>query len=145
MSQILDDAPDASSPPALAPPANRKLLIGAKAIVAYITGTAEPTDKESARKAARWLYGQLDKLPIFQLAEDATLFAYCDELDAHFAAKAAAARAARIAAAEAKAAEKEAALKAATAAAKAVRSASPNRAKPRQRARNRRSQVVAAE
>jgi hypothetical protein len=131
-SQILDDAPAASSsaPESSAPVASsRKILIGGQAITDFICGKRD-------RKTVRWLYGQLGKLPVWQLEENGALYAYPDELTAHFEKKAAEAKAAQIAAAEAKAAEKEAIIKAAAVAASRKPSRSPpNRRRERPRLR----------
>jgi hypothetical protein len=138
--QVLD-AP-ASFP---APASSRKILIGGAAIAGHITRNH---DRKVDRKVVRWLYGQVGKLPIFQLDENGTLYAFSDELDAHFEQKAAEAKAARIAIAEAKAADKEATVKAAAAAARAVRPLphrpgrqllQPGRAPPRQSGKRRRA------
>jgi hypothetical protein len=99
---------DVMERPSAAPAPGRKLLVGGANITQFILGRSD-------RKTTRWLYGQLGNLPVWQLTEGGELYAYEDELTAHFEAKASEAKAARIAAGEAKAAEKKAVLKAVTA------------------------------
>jgi hypothetical protein len=152
MTHVLDLTP---SPGRTAPTAERKLLIGGRAIATRITG--KQGDKESGSdkkrdKTVRWLYGQVGKLPIWQLEEGGTLYAFEDELIEHFESKAAEAKAARIAAAEAKATEKAAIADAAAAAAKGSRAPSrrptrhpaptAQRVRPRRRAPSERNAVT---
>jgi hypothetical protein len=116
MTQTFNDAPPPSS-------SGRKLLVGGPAITEFLIGKRD-------RKSVRWLYGQLDKLPIWRLEANGQLYAYPDELTEVFEQRAAEAKAAQIAAAAAKAAEKKA----------AARAAAPKRqlAPPRGRRRPRR-------
>jgi hypothetical protein len=99
---------DASVPATTAPAPGRILLKGGARITYAILN-------QSDEKDIRWLYGQLPHLAgvVWQLTEGGELFAWEDELMAHFEMKAAEAKGAALAAAEAKAAEKEAVLKAA--------------------------------
>ena len=93
---------DASVQATSAPASGRKLLKGGEAIIEAIFG-------KSAKRDKRWLYGQIPNLGgvVWQLVDGGELFAFEDELLAHFAAKAAEAKAAVQAAAAAKALEKE--------------------------------------
>jgi hypothetical protein len=108
--------------PTTEPTTGRKLLKGGAAITHAIL-------KKSDIKSVRWLYGQLPHLAgvVWQLAEGGELFAFEDELMAHFEAKSAEAKANALAAAEGKATEKEALLKTA---AKAAQPASAKSRKP---------------
>ena len=93
---------DASVQATSAPAFGRKLLKGGEAIIEAIFG-------KSAKRDKRWLYGQIPNLGgvVWQLVDGGELFAFEDELLAHFAAKAAEAKAAAHAAAAARAVEKE--------------------------------------
>jgi hypothetical protein len=114
-------APDTVSAPA-APSTGRKLLKGGAEITHAIL-------KKNDEKSVRWFRGQVANLAgvVWQLVEGGELFAWEDELMAHFEMKAAEAKATALAAAEAKAAEKEELRKA------AVKSATPEPASARPR------------
>jgi sRNA-binding protein len=95
-------AGDVMERPATVPTPGRKLLKGGAEITHAILKKSDP-------KNIRWLYGQVSHLAgvIWQLTEGGELFAWEDELMAHFEMKAAEAKAAAVAAAAAKTAEKE--------------------------------------
>jgi hypothetical protein len=116
MTQVFDEA--------RAPLSKPKILIGGPNIAEHITGKRD-------RETVRWLYSQLDKLPIWQLEANGALYAYPDELEAFFAEKADEAKAARNAAREAKLAKKDVNAKAAAQATSAEPRQLPRRGRPR--------------